>query len=200
MNSGTVFGLFLQVVPIALLVGMIYAFFRHVYLKKHDLPVRYGKETVQLIFVLYLAGLANLVLVPANLWICIWSNIFVGYSHCDITLFSGDFNLVPTVLGLLAGKITLGSWVMTMLAYNILMFIPFGFFLPLVSEKICNRSILKIAVIVPVSVELIQIAVGRSFDSDDIILNFVGIILGYFIAQLAKKICRKKRNIKSNTV
>ena len=192
MNSGSVFGLFLQVIPITLLAGIVYAALRCVYVKRHNVSVRLGTESARLLFVLYLTGLANLVLVPANLWICIWANIFVGYSHSVITLFSGDFNLVPTVLEMLAGRITPGRWTLTMLAYNLLMFVPLGFFLPIVSEKIRNRNILKIAVIVPVSVELIQPVVGRSFDTDDIILNFVGIILGYFIAVLALKACRKK--------
>ena len=192
MNSGSVFGLFLQVIPITLLAGIVYAALRCVYVKRHNVSVRLGTESARLLFVLYLTGLVNLVLVPANLWICIWANIFVGYSHSVITLFSGDFNLVPTVLEMLAGRITPGRWTLTMLAYNLLMFVPLGFFLPIVSEKIRNRNILKIAVIVPVSVELIQPVVGRSFDTDDIILNFVGIILGYFIAVLALKACRKK--------
>ena len=192
MNSGSVFGLFLQVIPITLLAGIVYADLRCVYVKRHNVSVRLGTESARLLFVLYLTGLVNLVLVPANLWICIWANIFVGYSHSVITLFSGDFNLVPTVLEMLAGRITPGRWTLTMLAYNLLMFVPLGFFLPIVSEKIRNRNILKIAVIVPVSVELIQPVVGRSFDTDDIILNFVGIILGYFIAVLALKACRKK--------
>lgn len=52
------------------------------------------------------------------------------------------------------------------------------------SKKINNRSVLKIAIFVPIAVELIQPVIGRSFDTDDLILNFAGIILGYFIARL----------------
>ena len=69
-----------------------------------------------------------------------------------------------------------------MLIYNFLMFVPFGFFLPFVSEKVNYRSIWKIAVIVPIVVEVIQLIVGRSFDVDDLILNFAGITAGYFVA------------------
>ena len=184
MNSGSVFGLFLQVIPITLLAGIVYAALRCVYVKRHNVSVRLGTESARLLFMLYLTGLVNLVLVPADFWIYVWANVFVGDSHREFAFFSGDFNLVPTVFGVLAGKITLGSWTRTMLVYNLLMFVPLGFFLPLVSEKINNRSVLKIAIFVPIAVELIQPVIGRSFDTDDLILNFAGIILGYFIARL----------------
>lgn len=58
----------------------------------------------------------------------------------------------------------------------------FSLFLPFVSDKVNNRNIWKVSAIIPVAVELIQPVVGRSFDVDDIILNFAGILAGYFIA------------------
>ena len=182
MNSGSVFSLFLQVVPITLLVGAVYAIYRCIRIKKQGKTVRWGREIMRWLFVCYLTGLVNLILVPANLWMFIWANICIGYSHSEITYFSGDFNLVPTVFKLITGELTIGRWVLKMLIYNFLMFIPFGFFLPFVSEKANNRSIWKVAVIVPIVVEVIQPIVGRSFDVDDLILNFAGIVVGYFLA------------------
>lgn len=55
-------------------------------------------------------------------------------------------------------------------------------FLPFVSDKVNNRNIWKVSAIIPIAVELIQPVVGRNFDVDDIILNFAGILAGYFIA------------------
>ena len=182
LNSGSVLSLFLQVIPITLLVGVIYAVYRCVRIKNHGNTVSWGTEIMRWLFVCYLTGLINLILVPANLWMFIWANVFVGYSHSEIVFFSGDFNLVPTVIKLITGELTIGRWVLKMLVYNFLMFVPFGFFLPFVSEKNNNRSIWKVAVIVPILVEVIQPVVGRSFDVDDLILNFAGIIVGYFVA------------------
>lgn len=192
MNSGSVFSLFFQVVPITLFVGTVYAVFRCICIKRLGNTVVWGREIMRWLFVCYLTGLVNLILVPANLWMFIWSNICIGYSHSEITFFSGDINLVPTFLKLIAGELTLGRWVLKMLIYNFLMFVPFGFFLPFISEKINNRSIWKIAVIVPVVVEVIQPMVGRSFDVDDLILNFTGIIAGYFIAVAIKTFVKKQ--------
>ena len=81
----------------------------------------------------------------------------------------------------------------TMLAGNFLMFVPMGFFLPFVLEKVNKQSILKISVIIPIAVEVIQLIVGRSFDVDDLILNFAGIIVGYFIAVAVKALAKMKK-------
>ena len=191
LNSGSVLSLFLQVIPITLLVGVIYAVYRCVRIKNHGNTVSWGTEIMRWLFACYLTGLINLTLVPANLWMCIWANVFVGYSHSEIVFFSGDFNLVPTVIKLITGELMIGRWVLKMLVYNFLMFVPFGFFLPFVSEKNNNRSIWKVAVIVPIIVEVIQPVVGRSFDVDDLILNFAGIIVGYFVAFGIKNISKR---------
>lgn len=191
LNSGSVLSLFLQVIPITLLVGVIYAVYRCVHIKKYGNTVSWGTEIMRWLFVCYLTGLINLILVPANLWMFIWANVFVGYSHSELVFFSGDFNLVPTVIKLITGELTIGRWVLKMLVYNFLMFVPFGFFLPFVSEKINNRSIWKVAVIVPIVVEVIQPVFGRSFDVDDLILNFAGIIVGYFVAFGIKNISKR---------
>lgn len=198
MNSGTVLSLFLQVVPITLLVGVIYAVYRYVHIRRHGNIVNWGTEIMRWLFVCYLTGLVNLILVPANLWMYIWTNICIGYSHSEITFFSSEFNLVPTVFKLIAGELTIGRWVLKMLIYNFLMFVPFGFFLPFVSEKINNRSVWKVAVIVPIVVEAIQPIVGRSFDVDDLIMNFVGIVAGYFIAVGIKVLCKGKMTSAEN--
>lgn len=194
LSSGSIFGLFLQVLPITLLVGAVYAVCRCVRIKRRGSSVRWGMEIMRWLFVCYLTGLVNLVLVPAELWMSVWAKIFVGYSHGELAFFSGDFNLVPTVFRLIAGELTIGHWVLKMLIYNFLMFVPFGFFLPFVSEKTDGRTIWKTAVIVPLTVEIIQPVVGRSFDADDLILNFAGIIAGYFLAFGVRSIMRRKEN------
>lgn len=192
MNYGSVFSLFLQVVPITLLVGVVYAIYRCIRIRKQERTVCWGKEIMRWLFACYLTGLVNLILVPANLWMYIWATICAGYSHSEIAFFSGEFNLVPTVFKLMTGELTIGRWVLKMLVYNFLMFVPFGFFLPFVSEKVNNRNIWKIAVLVPVAAEVIQPIVGRSFDVDDLILNFAGIVVGYFIAQMFLRVLKRQ--------
>lgn len=193
--SGGVVGLFLQVVPITCLVGVIYAVYRYIRIKKRKTSVKWNIEILRLLFVCYLTGLINLTLVPHNLWSNIWALIYIGYSGSQIELFNGSFNFVPTIFKIISGDLSFGSWVKTMLAGNLLMFVPMGFFLPLISEKINIKSVLKISVIVPVVVEIIQPVVGRSFDVDDLILNFIGILIGYYVAIGIKALTYKIRGI-----
>ena len=196
MKSGSIIGMFLEVVPITCLVGLIYAIYRFAQIKKHKLSVVWGTEIMRWLFVCYLTGLINLILVPSNLWGCIWFFLKNGYKGADLyPLFSGSFNFVPTLIKVFTGELTVGRWVQTMLTGNFLMFVPMGFFLPFVSEKINIRSILKISVAIPILVEVVQPIVGRSFDVDDLILNFVGIMAGYFIAVGIKTLVRKKKQL-----
>ena len=45
----------------------------------------------------------------------------------------------------------------------------------------------------PVVIEIIQPIMGRSFDVDDLILNFIGINAGYLIAVGIKNLSCKRR-------
>ena len=64
---------------------------------------------------------------------------------------------------------------------NVIMFIPLGFLLPFVSDrakKLKNCFVMTFAVIL--SVELLQLAtLLGSFDIDDLLLNMIGIFMGW---------------------
>ena len=74
---------------------------------------------------------------------------------------------------------------------NMIMFMPFGFFAGyyLRAEKITLPLLLT--VIASVSIEFVQLAIGRVFDVDDIILNILGGIAGYFIYSVLRNINNK---------
>ena len=142
-----------------------------------------------MLFVCYLTGLVSLVVLPANFWLCIYDGIFFGWwDGLRERIHIGDVNLVPSVIKCLAGELSLGSWVKTMLIYNILMFVPFGFFLPLTTKIKSFRKMIWVAVLTPVCVEVLQLVFGRSFDVDDLICNFIGILAGAALAFAILKI------------
>ena len=64
---------------------------------------------------------------------------------------------------------------------NIVLFIPFGFFASYYTKIKKTGSITLMTLIVSLTIELVQRNIGRSFDIDDIILNVLGGILGFFI-------------------
>lgn len=64
---------------------------------------------------------------------------------------------------------------------NILIFVPFGYFVSGYVKASRVSHILFISVISSLVVELVQYQIGRSFDVDDIILNVFGSILGFLL-------------------
>lgn len=188
MNSGTILGYFLQAVPITILVGVVYIVWRLVFLKRERRRVPWFPELMRLLFVCYLTGLCSLVILPANFWLHVFDGVFFGWWENLGGFFRlGEVNLVPSLVRCLSGELILGSWVKEMLVGNVAMFLPFGFFLPLSTERLSGKRALVAAALVPVAVELLQLTVGRSFDVDDLICNFLGIAIGYGIGAAAKR-------------
>lgn len=75
------------------------------------------------------------------------------------------------------------------LAGNIAAFMPLGFLLTLALKKINNKKIiLSSSLALIVIAETAQLVTRRGvFDIDDIILNMVGVGIGYYIYKMMKK-------------
>lgn len=107
---------------------------------------------------------------------------FSGYA-------TGEPNLVPftTILPYLSGE--RGQMIALFnIGGNIALFIPFGFLVPFVFRAVAWRTSLALAVGVPFAIEITQ-AVFRIgiFDIDDVILNGLGVMLGYFAFLLFRR-------------
>ncbi len=65
---------------------------------------------------------------------------------------------------------------------NIMLLVPVGFLLPLVFQNMTWKKSLVFAVIVPMVIEILQtvLRVGI-FDIDDVILNALGVMVGFWI-------------------
>ena len=188
-TGNSVINQFIQVIPITLLVGLLYIIFRFLKLKKSDGDINYKKESLYLIFVCYIVGLFNLVLVPRNFWDIIWYNIFYNFNENPFAgIFDFSYNFIPTIYKIIIGEYTLDSWGKAMIVGNFLMFIPMGIMLPLVFKNINKKNIFVIAILITLSIEILQPIVGRSFDIDDIIMNFIGSIIGYLAVTIFIKL------------
>ncbi|MBE6730363.1 MAG: VanZ family protein [Ruminococcaceae bacterium] len=184
--------LFLEVLPVSLLAGLIYTLYKlNKYRKLQEkLPVK--KEIIRILFTVYVTGLISLTLLPQNFWTYFYFHVKNGY--CNETLapiFSGGFNFIPSICKWLTGEFTFGSWVKTMLTLNMLMFVPYGIFVYLISGKLQFKNICTVSLIIPLFIELFQPVIGRSFDIDDFILNSLGILVGHYLAFLSHKIILK---------
>ncbi len=78
---------------------------------------------------------------------------------------------------------------------NFVMFLPYGFFVSYYLRLKKARYILLMAFIASLSIEYIQLIIGRVFDVDDIMLNVFGALVGYFIYQLVLFLVKKVPNI-----
>ena len=188
-TGNSVINQFIQVIPITLLVGLLYIIFRFLKIKKNNGDINYKKEILYLIFICYIVGLFNLVLVPRNFWNTIWYNIFYSFNENSFEgIFDFSYNFIPTIYKIIIGEYALGNWVKKMIVGNLLMFIPMGILLSLCFKNINKKNMFKYAILIPLAIEVIQLVVGRSFDIDDLVMNFLGIVIGYYIVELVKKI------------
>lgn len=170
----TYIGYFLQALPISLVVGVIYEIIRF----RKDKSVSIKKKILLCIFVCYITGLICLVL-GLDLMHIFWYNLFYHFdSSIEIDWFAGSFNLIPDFFNNINDE-AIG---------NFLMFFPFGFlYLLSIDDATFKRSIIMGMRLV-IFLELFQVVVGRAFDTNDIILNSLGIIISSGIFMGIKKI------------
>ena len=83
---------------------------------------------------------------------------------------------------------------------NILLFMPYGFFASYYLKLDKKRIAFLLVFIVSLSIECVQLLIGRCFDVDDILLNLVGGILGYFIYRLLELVSEKMSNRTISTI
>lgn len=68
------------------------------------------------------------------------------------------------------------------LGMGIILFTPFGYFLPTLTKHRQFKSIVVIGLLTSISFETLQLLMSLgTFDVDDIILNGIGIVFGYMI-------------------
>lgn len=117
------------------------------------------KEFFSLVFILYFLLLFGLV------------------TNTDVQSFSNNFTPLKEILRYDFGS----TYFIWNVIGNIAIFIPFGFIVSLIlnSKKISKP--LLITLITSVTIEFVQMEIGRSFDIDDIILNCIGGIVGYLL-------------------
>lgn len=114
-----------------------------------------------------------------------------------ITFSTANANLIPfkTILGYLTGEPT---WRIAMrnLLGNIVVLAPFGFLIAILYQNIKWSRVLLIGVFTGVILELLQVIFKSGIlDIDDIILNSLGVVIGYllfvFIYEVFKKYYKK---------
>lgn len=71
---------------------------------------------------------------------------------------------------------------------NMVMFVPYGFFVAYYANTKTWKGEFALVLVASLVIESTQLAIGRVFDVDDILLNVIGGMFGYFIYYLLGKL------------
>ena len=148
-----------------------------IFLKSHT-----KNKIITALFTLYILLLVKVVICPIKFFRQENQQIFQTL-HIN---FSSYFQLIP--FKTIIDAFEKGIWIIQVLG-NIILLFPLPFFLDLLSKKQkSNTFFLVTGFLVCISIEGMQLLIdiifiirSHVFDIDDIILNFLGIILGIFL-------------------
>ena len=171
--SSTIQGVINFTWPMVVISAIILVSFRVCYLIKSKQKLVLYKELSMLIFGIYILCLFQVVTFQDDVsWA---TNNFIPFK--EIMRYNITSRLFfKNVLG------------------NMIMFLPFGFFVSyyLKSEKLTLP--LFLILIASISIEVVQLLIGRVFDVDDIILNILGGLMGYGIYYILRRIGERLPN------
>ena len=181
-----------QMLPCAMIAGaMFFALrpWRKRRLAQMGLVSGPWREGGLLLFALFCAGLAALTVFPAYFWTMgHWSAALAGqepfFALVSPSQSMSHIQWMPT---LFQGAST-GSWGTYMILANALIFLPIGFFPNLLWRGSRWWKGLLTGFCASLSVEFLQLFVGRATDIDDLILNTLGAFLGGLLCLLLVKL------------
>lgn len=160
--KSTLVNIFTQIWPMLIICSVVMILLRVSYLIKNKEKIVFHKEVFMFIFVIYI--------------MCLF--YVVTFQDIDGQSISG-YNIIPFKEMF---RYSLGSRLFFKnVVGNLIMFIPFGFFSSYILRDCKLRWIFMITLITSITIEVTQFYIGRVFDIDDVILNNIGGIIGYFI-------------------
>lgn len=165
--------------PTLLIAIVLVATIRIGYLLKHRDEFIFYKEILYLCFMLYILCLFQLVT----------AEDLNATDGNNFTLFSEIFRY--QFGGRLFFKNIIG---------NVLLFIPYGFFACYYVDLKSFFKALGLIFAASLSIEFTQLLIGRVFDVDDILLNVIGGMIGYFIYNILRKLVNRFKFLKNEIV
>ena len=136
------------------------------------------REIALVLFWMFCGGMVMLTLTPRE-----FDLIAALRWGCAGSFFRlGSVNLIPFQ------TVRLNGMLLYILLGNILMFLPFGFFPALVWRGSAWRRALLTGFCVTGFIECWQLLVGRAFDIDDLWLNTLGAMAGFWLLRLLERL------------
>ena len=163
---------FYDVWPVIIIITVIACSLRIAYLIKNHQKFCFYKEIFVLLFILYVMCLFEIVTLQDQ-----------NYGLSNYIPFKEIFRY--EVGSSLFVKNIIG---------NVLLFLPYGYF---ASEYIKSKKawpICLLTTLVTITIEFVQLNIGRTFDIDDVILNTLGGIFGYILYRIMEQVKTKLPN------
>lgn len=159
-------GYFSDVWPIIIIITVITSSLRITYIIKNNQKFCFYRELFMLLFIVYVMCLFEIVTIQDH-----------NYGLSNYIPFKEIFRY----------KIGSRLFIKNIIG-NILLFLPYGYFS---ADYLKSKKILPICLLtmlVSITIECVQLNIGRTFDIDDVILNTLGGIAGYLLYRLMEKI------------
>ena len=174
-----------RMLPYMAIAAPIYTAVRSLLLRRRGKKrekVNWYHETGLFLFVIFIAGLASVTVIPdlqltsdGPRFLLDGSHEtrliplrFICYTYRDIVVNHSCYSLLINLLG------------------NVVMFMPFGFFPPLL-WKVSGKTAVASGFFTSLAVEVSQLFLPRWTDIDDIILNTLGAALGFVLFRLLRR-------------
>jgi len=176
----------LLVMPIILIV-------RYLHIKRFKVQTSFLHELGLVIFFMILTGLLSQTILPT-----------IYSSQGEVKFINGDHRAINLELFRVFGETYnaikfLDLWQPLLINFvgNIVMFMPIGFFLPLLWGKF-NRAWRSVGMgfLVSLVIEVVQLTQMRSSDVDDLLLNTFGTSIGYVLYKALSKTFRDSFKIR----
>lgn len=148
-----------EIWPMIVIICVILVSLRLAFITKGSKKIVIYKELLMLVFIIYILCLFHIVTFQD---INYGTNNFIPFKE----IFRYDINSSKFIKNIMG---------------NIIMFIPYGFFASYFLKNRKFSTILLLSLTVSLTIEFVQLNIGRVFDIDDVILNIIGGIIGYLI-------------------
>lgn len=83
---------------------------------------------------------------------------------------------------------------------NMIMFIPMGIFIKKYLKLDNKKIVILLLFIISMTIEVIQLIIGRVYDIDDVLLNIIGGFIGFLFADSFNKISSKSKILNNNII
>ncbi len=198
--------------PVILLVTLLYWTFRLIWHKR-----KFGgefktvrktarlNEIIKLLTVCWAAALICITLTPTEAWKDCWLYMVTGENPIYVFLPQliglpprsfGEIVLMPKILRyILNGHLDWLWWsaksIFPQFLLNVVLFVPLGLAMPFICKKASLIKVSLTGLSISFIVEFVQFFIGRSCETDDLICNTLGAVVGYLIYLLIRKLFPK---------